>query len=632
MGDGSGYVSVVGGSRKHQGISGALDFGLSETVAMRVSGSFERQEGFADRLDFTCVMRKQGTPELAGTLPLQDPSSPNRNCVLAHMGGGETSVGQLKLRWRPNDKVDLLFTARHREENLEETPEVSLLYVANPNPNTTNALVEAFNASTRAAFGIQLDSRFMVPAYTDGYASYATNCRPVQPLKPSGYCFNPRKLADHNLLSTKLHLDITDKLRMTGILAYTDYSNAFTQNGDQSPLGYVTSHFENEDSQTSAELRFDGNLFNDRLDWVFGGYSLRFKGFQNNNIYFLTTAQDSKVRGDNHSDSAFFHLDYHLTDRWRVSGGARKTDGEIGISINNPQAISVLDPVKSTQNRWDWLLSTDYKFTDNVLGYASAATGSRPAGLTTIVNTARQLGPTPAEDLTSYETGVKTDLFDRKLRVNLSAFYTDYKSLSTTLQGFECVSEPTIVFHAVRSDCLAFAPNTGSVNYFISVGIPAKIWGAEWELTSIPIGGLRINWSGGYNHYESGVKTPGAAGYNVKGNHRQPIWNQHADIGYDIETSVGSFTPRLDWNWQSQQDFDPSPQLRPPQDTFIIKPYSIFNAQLAYESPDSKWTATLACTNLADRKYHYQVLLGTLDAQTRMAEPREFSLTLRRNF
>jgi iron complex outermembrane receptor protein len=632
QGDGSGYVSVIGGSRKHEGIAGAIDLGLSETVSARVSGSFERQEGFADRLDFTCVMQKQGTPQLAGTLPLQDPSSPNRNCVLSHMGGGDTSVGQLKVRWRPSDKVDLLITARHREENLEETPEVSLLYVANPNPNTANALVETYNASTRAAFGIQLDSRFLVPGYTDGYASYATNCRPVQPLKPSGYCFNPRKLSDHNLLSTKLHWDITDKLRMTGIVAYTDYSNAFTQNGDQSPLGYVTSHFENEDSQTSAELRFDGNLFNDKLDWVFGGYSLRFKGFQNNNIYFLTTAQDSKVRGDNHSDSAFFHLDYHLTDRWRVSGGARKTDGEIGISINNPQAISVLAPVKSTQNRWDWLLSTDYKFTDNILGYASAATGSRPAGLTTIVNTARQLGPTPAEDLTSYETGVKTDLFNRKLRVNLSAFYTDYKSLSTTLQGFECVSEPTIVFHAVRTDCLAFAPNTGSVNYFIAVGIPAKIYGAEWELSTIPIEGLRINWTGGYNHYESGIKTPGAAGYNTPGNHRQPIWNQHADIGYDIETSIGSFTPRLDWNWQSQQDYDPSPQLRKPQPTFIIKPYSIFNAQIAYETSDSNWTATLACSNLADRKYHYQVLLGTLDAQTRMAPPREFSLTLRRNF
>src|SRR6185295_2819705 len=167
QGDGSGYVSVVGGSRKHEGISGAIDLGLSETVSARVSGSFERQEGFADRLDFTCVMQKQGTPQLAGTLPLQDPSSPNRNCVLAHMGGGETSVGQLKVRWRPSEKVDLLITARHREENLEETPEVSLLYVANPNPNTANALVESFNASTRSAFGIQLDSRFLVPAYTD---------------------------------------------------------------------------------------------------------------------------------------------------------------------------------------------------------------------------------------------------------------------------------------------------------------------------------------------------------------------------------------------------------------------------------------------------------------------------------
>jgi iron complex outermembrane receptor protein len=631
-GDGSGYLSVTGGSRKKQAIAGALDFALSETLAARVSGSFDRQEGFADRLDFTCVMRKQGTPELAGTLPLADPSSPNHNCVLGHLGGGEKSSGQVKLRWRPNDKVDLIVTARHREEDMEETPEVALLYVANPVPNTANALVETYNQSVRNAFGIQLDDRFIVPGYTDGYASYATNCRPNTALKPSGYCFDRSKVAEHDLLSSKLNFDLTDRLRMTAITAYTQYSNAFTQNGDQSPLGYVTSHFENEDRQWSGELRFDGSLFSDKLDWVFGGYMLRFTGYQNNNIYFLTTAQDSKVRGENNSLSGFFHLGYHLTDKWRVSGGARHTDGEIAITINNPAAISVLEPVESTQNRWDWLLSTDYKITENILAYVSAASGSRPAGLTTIVNTARQLGPTPAEDLISYETGLKTDLFDRRLRLNLSAFYVDYKSLSTQLQGFECVSEPTIVFHAVRTDCLAFAPNTGSVNYFINVGIPAEIKGFEWEITTIPIEGLRFNWTGGYNRYTSGINTPGAAGYNFPGNHRQPEWNQHADLSYALETRLGTFTPRLDWNWQSQQDFDPSPQLRAPQPLFIIKPYSIWNAQVAYDTDDGNWNATLAVSNLTDKKYHYQVLLGTLDAQTRMAPPREVSLSVRRNF
>ena len=638
IGDNSGYIAATGGSRKKLGIGGAIDLGLSPTLSVRFSGNFERQDGFFDRLDFTCQMRKNGTPQLAGSFPVFSPASANHNCVIGQMGGGTTAVGQVKLRWQPTEGVDLILTARHREEDLEETPELALLYVANPNPNTSNALVESFNAAVRAQYGIQLDDRFLAPP-GNRYSNYATNCRPLLPtlrdatgkLLPSGYCFDQGKSADNTVLSAKLNVDFSDTIHMTAIAGYTKYSNAFTQNGDQSPLGYVTSHFENSDSQYSGELRFNGSLFDDKLQWVLGGFLLRFTGHQDNNIYFLTTAQDSKVRGTNDNQSGFFHLDYNITDRWRVSGGARYTDGTLGITINNPAGVSILTPSKTITHRWDWLISTDYKVTDDILAYASVATGSRPGGLTTIVNTPRQLTPTPAEELIAYEAGVKADFFDRRLRMNLSAFYTDYKKVSFTLQGFECVAEPTIVFHPIRTECNAFA-NNGSVNYFISVGIPAKIRGLEWEISALPTDNLHLDWSGGYNKYTSGIKTPGQAGYNFPGNHRQPTWNMHADAYYDFETSIGTFTPRLDWTWQSQQDYDPSPQLRAPQAIFIIKPYSIYNAQFAYESPDKDWSATLSVANLANKFYNYQVLLGTLDAQTRVAPPREFSLTVRRKF
>ncbi len=291
-------------------------------------------------------------------------------------------------------------------------------------------------------------------------------------------------------------------------------------------------------------------------------------------------------------------------------------------------------PVTSHQGRWDWLLSTDYKVTDDILVYANVGTGSRPPGLTTIVNNARQLAPTPAEDLVSYDLGVKADLLDRHLRTNLSAFYIDYKSIATSTQGYECTGQPgpTAIWYASPADCQQYAPNTGNLQFFQYLGVPAKIKGVEWEITAIPVDGLRIDWTGGYNKFTSGVKTPGLIGYMVAGNHRQPEWNMHANISYDIETSAGTFTPRLDWNWQSQQDYEPQPHLRAPRTDFIIDAYSIWNAQLAYVAPDRLWSATLSVSNLADKYYHYQVLLGTLNAQTRVAPPRELSLTLRRSF
>jgi iron complex outermembrane receptor protein len=266
--------------------------------------------------------------------------------------------------------------------------------------------------------------------------------------------------------------------------------------------------------------------------------------------------------------------------------------------------------------------------------YASAATGSRPPGLTTIVNTSRQVAPTAAEDLVSYEAGVKSDWLERRLRTNLSFFYTDYKSLATSVQGFECVGQPgaTAIWFPAASACQQFAPNTGNVQFFQYFGMPAKIQGAEWEITALPIEHLRFDWTGGYNRFTSGIKTPGQPGYLWPGNHRQPKWNMHADLAYGIQTPFGTFTPRVDWTWQSQQDYDPSSQFRAPLPIYVIKPYSLWNAQIAFASAKSNWSATLAVTNLTDKFYYYQVLQGTLNAQTRLAAPRELSLSIRKDF
>jgi len=651
-GDGSGFLEGEVGSRKLLGMSGAIDLGLSPTLAIRASGHFERQDGFGNRLDFTCMMQKQGTPELAGTLPLFDPSSPDHGCVIGHTGGGTTAVGQVKLRWRPTSDIDIILTARHRQEDLEETPEVAFGF--NPGCFDTpdckvSAGAQAYHRATYNTFGIVMGPWFVTPERSGGlYDTYATNCRPVLDKSgggfpagyPDGFCFDQGKTARNTLLSGKMNARLADNVNMTAIVGYTNYANEFTQNGDASPLGPVISHFHNRDKQWSGELRFNGTLFNDRLQWVVGGFLMRLTGHQDNMISFVNIYQNSKVLGKNDSQSGFFHLDYNLTDRWRISGGARYTDSKIAITINNPQAVSVLDPVSSVQHRWDWLISTDYKITDDVLVYASASSGSRPPGLTTIVATPRQLQPTPGEDLINYEAGVKTELFDRRLRANLTGFYMDYRKLSTAVRGIECRNQPGDVATWIGVDqsdpeaiveCSQFPGDPDPIAFIKSFGIPAKVKGFEWEVTAVPIDGLRLDWSGGYNKFKSGAAV-GAPGYYAPGNHRQPEWNMHADVSYDIDTSIGTFTPRLDWSWQSQQDYDPTPQTGRPDPTYVIRPYSIWNAQIAYQAPGGDWQAALQVTNLADKWYHYQVYTGTIDTYARVAPPREFKLTLRRKF
>ena len=684
-GDGSGFVSLGYGTRDHMEASGAFDIGLSPTLALRAFGHFDKQRGFGNRLDFTCMMDKQGTPELAGSIPYFQPDSGKKDCVIGHTGGGTTAVGQVKLLWEPTSDVSLLLTARHREEDLEETPEVALFFTGGcvkpipgqypngigPQPCTSSQGSQVYTLGAYNVYGAIIDDRFVVPERDGGiYDTYATNCRPkidltaevpsaTEGAPPSGFpsyysdnvCYEPRKFADHTLFSGKLQAALTDSVNMTAIGAYTKYSNEFTQNGDQTPLGAVLTHFINLDEMWSGELRFDGRLFNDKLQWVLGGFAVETDGYQNNYVSFINIQQTNSVHGINKSQSVFGHLDFNITDAWRISGGGRYTHTDIAITIDNPQAVSVVDPVHSVQNRIDWLIATDYKITEDILVYASAATGSRPPGLTTIILNARQLGPTSAEELINYEVGLKADLFDRRLRTNLTAFYMDYQKLSTSVAGTQCLNEPgtgpatwypeQYDLPAATARCASEYPvgNPETARYSNNVGIPATIKGFEWEITAIPVDGLRLDWTGGYNKFEPDVDgtvppPPGGnpPGFLYPGNYRQPEWNMHANVSYDIETEVGTFTPRLDWQWQSTQTYDPSAANQAPDPVFVIDPYSIWNAQLAYRSPDRDWTAIFQVTNLADKWYHYQVLRGSINAQTRVAPPREWKLTVRKEF
>ncbi len=665
-GDGSGFVTLGYGSRNHMEAAGAIDIGITPTFAIRALGHFDRQTGFVNRLDFTCMMDKLGTPELAGSLPYFQPDSGKKDCVIGQLGGGNTAVGQVKALWEPSSDVSLLLTARHRREDMEETPTVPTFYrnsCVAPNdyyPDGLGVLDEMGNCASGAGnqayymagyntFGVLPDNRFVPPERDGGvYDTYATNCRPLLDTTganfpegyPDGLCYDTGKTADHTLLSAKLQARLADNINMTAIGGYTKYSNEFTSNGDQTPLGIVISHFINEDEMWSGELRFDGTLLDDKLQWVLGGFAVETDGYQNNMVSFVNIYQISSVHGVNKSQSVFGHLDYNLTDRWRISGGGRYSNTEISITIDNPQAVTVSDPVTSEENRFDWLIATDYKITDDIMVYASAATGSRPPGLTTIVSTPRQLAPTPSEELINYEIGLKADLIDRMLRTNLTAFYMDYKQLSTSATGVECRNEPgdtatwQNVTYGSGADlvaCAAFPGDPNPITWFQNVGIPATVKGFEWEITALPVEGLRIDWTGGYNKFTTDVEPP-APGAIFPGNVRQPEWNMHANVSYDFYMDFGTITPRVDWNWQDRQTWGTAGNRAAPDPIYVIEAYGLWNAQIAYKSPDEDWSATLKVTNVADKYFHYEHLAGSVNGRWRVGAPREWMLTVRKEF
>jgi iron complex outermembrane receptor protein len=264
------------------------------------------------------------------------------------------------------------------------------------------------------------------------------------------------------------------------------------------------------------------------------------------------------------------------------------------------------------------------------MAYVTAASGSRPPGVTTIVNSIYQLQAIPQETLVSYEGGVKSEFFSHRLRLNMTGFYSDYSKRNTTQIQYQCLAQappPTPV--PIAADC----PVGGAIQWYTTVAKPATIKGFEFEATAEPIDDLLLTWNGGYNHFVDGVKTPGQPGYIVPGNLPMPEWNMNAGAQYALHVPGGTVTPRFDWVYQSKSTFDPASAIEKPAAQYTLGGRSIFNAQVTFAKDDSKWSAVVSALNLANKFYYYELFTGSSVATAGVvAPPREWQLQVRRAF
>lgn len=624
-GDDSGYLSATYGSFDKTEVRGAFDASLiPDTLFMRISGLSRSQDGYVDQLDFTCEMQALGTPQLAGSFPTADNSAYQRGCKVGTFGGTNLRAGKVALRWLVNDKLEINGTLGRSVEGDQAPAEVLL----GTNASQNDGFDSVYSQQIFNAYGVQYDNRFLPPPGRQ-YSAYTTFCRPL-----SGICFNNTQGQDSTDASLRADYDITDKIHLKGIVAYSDYGGYLHQAGDLSPLGFVQGQVFFRIRQLTGEMRINGSSFDDKLDWVAGFFSLRSTDQLNGAIDFVIENFEENDHYINDGDSGFAHAEYHITDRWSVSAGVRYSTNSSTANIDHPGLIEGVIPFTVNGSRFDWLGSTSYKLTDDVMLYATVASGSRPAGITTIVNSIYQLQAIPEEELVSYEGGIKSEFFQRKLRLNLTGFYSDYSKRDTTQVQFQCLAQappPTPV--PLQSEC----PTGGSLEWYTTVARPATISGFEFEATAEPVEGLLINWDGGYNHFVDGVKTPGEPGYIVPGNLPMPEWNMSGGVEYAMHFPVLKgrvvATPRLDWVYQSRSTFDPASSVEAPAPQYTLGGRSVFNAQITVTRDDSPWSVIASITNLTNKYYLYELFTGSTVATAGVvAPPREYQVTLKRQF
>jgi iron complex outermembrane receptor protein len=178
--------------------------------------------------------------------------------------------------------------------------------------------------------------------------------------------------------------------------------------------------------------------------------------------------------------------------------------------------------------------------------------------------------------------------------------------------------------------------------WFVYISVPAKVKGAELELTAEPIDRLQINYSFGYNFtkvsVDRGTSPQPPLGYTDSSVFVQPKVNMSAGIQYGIPLFGGWLTPRVDAFYQSHRTNGPinAPQLDP---QWTIGGYTLLNGRIAYDTAEGDWQIALTATNLTNKFYWYQLGAATT-AQGAPADaragnpgaPRQWAISVKKNF
>lgn len=206
---------------------------------------------------------------------------------------------------------------------------------------------------------------------------------------------------------------------------------------------------------------------------------------------FVTTVGTPIFRDGQNSERSFFgNVTAHISEMTELSGGIRRIrfSAFSTLCFNAASGPGSLcppnqNPPGRTYHATIYSASAKHKFTEDLMAYATFGTSWRANGGTnpTLLRNYQSYTPAleallipPPEKSKSYEIGIKSDWFDNRLRVNVSAYHQTFKNF----QYF--VRSP---FVAGWADVARTQPLVDPTISGLSTGVPAKVSGVEAELS-----------------------------------------------------------------------------------------------------------------------------------------------------
>lgn len=578
MGVFEGGIDATYGSYDRTDAKARINIPIGDTLALRFSGAYNDRDGWFLR-------------ESDGVM------------VDARTFKG----GRAQLRWQPTSRLDVNLSVFY----VDSRSNGGAVKLVNVNPATTRVI--AYNRE-RAATDPVYDRRYITINPDSTFGGDIENYR-----------------FDGYFASATVSYELSEQLTVKGILGMNDNNVFYVNDRDLSPADVYGETIRQKFRGHSAELQLLGDM--PRFQWVAGLYYFYENPVSRTNVAEYTLPNDPGEPSDllrttnqrTRSYAAFAQGTYEVTDWLSLTAGTRYTKEKKRLTSSAEDVrlppIVVRDPfypkfITGQDSFQDFSPAgtISIKPTRDILVYGTVAKGFRSGGINDVIDpNLLNFGVFgfDAETLWSYEVGVKSEWFDRRLLLNLSGFISDYKNLQVVL------IDPV----AGRR----YTGNSGS----------AKIDGLEGESRLRIVPGLSVNGTLGLlrARYTSlggtGPASPGSTLTLATPFPRSPKVTY--SVGLQFEQDMrGNGRLNFSANYGYKADQQSGVQVA---NSVLLPAYALTTGRLQYTTADDRWFGAIFCTNCLGERYltggvNYSGVPGFGSMTNEIGDPFEAGVTL----
>jgi iron complex outermembrane receptor protein len=488
---------------------------------------------------------------------------------------GEFNTARITARFTPNDRLtwDLNYSYTDGEEGMRVGVPTGFL-----------------TATWRAVYYQNRPGNVASP---DGVGFYPANDDRVNFNRPQ------RVGSDFDYVSSRLQYDF-DAVTLTAVAGRLTSSLFNFGDVDGGSIDAFYEDLKIDRESTSGELRL-ASRNPQKIEWSVGAIVGQDSGLQDQSTFHGAQSPLGRPNGvevtgadsDTTTDywALFAQATWNISDAWKLVVGGRYSEEEVdtlgqtrsnGIITGNNDRAAKFDDF-SPRATLSWSPA------DLGLIYATASKGFKSGGTQT-TGTAQLRNEFDPEELWNYELGWKVDLLDRRLRLDVSAFYMDWKDVQQFIR-FQFIDQTTGLLRGV----------TGVDN-----ATSATSKGVEFSVNGVITDNLRVGAQVGYLDAKYGQYTNALIdGSVINASGKRLINAPEWTLGANAEYSRKMFGDndgfvRAEWIHRSEQ-LSNTFALRYEVFPFISPSYDVVNLRAGLGN--ERWNVNLFAENVLDEQF-----------------------------